>query len=236
MHVQSCHGSVGGKTASRPRTISLGGRPRHWHRARAWQALIKLVLLQQLFLQQQLLAALFPLLSSALPPSILPGLNASGCGCWGEARSLSIMPNYTCQLNPETEKLLLEKLEEDENLADEDPPKASVPLATPLLTSPLLPPTLTMVTPALLFLPESSGFFSCGLKNKMYFPFRIRLPPNLSTRARSWTLRNSEMIFFDCEEAPSSRPRKTAFALKLDFLLGGFPMIAIERRVQDFVE
>ena len=62
-----------------------------------------------------------------------------------------------------------------ENLADEEPPKASVPLATPLLTSPLLPPTLTMVTPALLFLPDSSGFFSCGLKDQDVYDVQIRL-------------------------------------------------------------
>ena len=113
-----------------------------------------------------------------------------------------------------------------------------MPLATPLLTSPLLPPTLTMVTPALLFLPESSGFFSCGLKELNVYDVQIRLRTNLSTRARSCTLRSSEMIFFDCEEAPSSSPRMTAFALKLDLLLGGFLMIAIGRRdnVQNFNE
>ena len=224
---------MGGKTACRPRTISLGGRPGHWHWARAWQTLVKLVLLQQLFLQQQLLTALLPLLPSAFSPPLLPSLPASGCGCWGEARSLSIMPYNTRQFDPETEKLQLrlsKHVGKMKNLADEDPPKASVPLATPLLTSPLLPPTLTMVTPALLFLPESSGFFSCGLEEQNVFDVQITLRTNLSTRARSCTLRSSEMIFFDCDEAPSSSPRRKAFALKLDLLLRGFPLIAIEEQ------
>ena len=36
------------------------------------------------------------------------------------------------------------------------------------------------------------------------------------------------MIFFDCEEAPSSSPKELAFALELRLLLGGFAMIAID--------
>ena len=62
-----------------------------------------------------------------------------------------------------------------------------------LLTSPLLPPTLTMVTPALLLLPLSSPLFSCGL----------------STRPRLYSLRSSAMMFFDWEEPLSSTPEMT---------------------------
>ena len=96
---------MSGKTARRPRTVPLGGRPGHWHRAGAWQALVKLMLLQQLLLQQQLLTALLPLLPPALSSPILPSFPASGCRSWGEARSFSIMPYNTCQFNPETEEL-----------------------------------------------------------------------------------------------------------------------------------
>ena len=156
------------KTTRRPRTISLGWRPGHRHWAGAGQALVKLVLLQQLLLQQQLLTALLPLLPSALPSPLLPGLPSGHCRRWGEARSLSVVSHYTRKFHPDDKNsLAVEVHESKRNLADEDPPKASVPLAIPLLTSPLLPPTLTMVTPALLFLPESSGFFSCGLKPPM---------------------------------------------------------------------
>ena len=41
------------------------------------------------------------------------------------------------------------------------------------------------------------------------------------------------MIFFDCDEAPSSSPKKIAFALAQEFPLADFAMIAILKRVQD---
>ena len=50
---------------------------------------------------------------------------------------------------------------------------------------------------------------------------------NLSTLARSCTLRSSAMIFFDWEEAPSSSPKMGRFAQKPNFPLGGLFIIDI---------